>query len=219
VVPPVILAISPHLDDAVFSAGAWLSWHTNVHILTVFAGVPDEDFPLTGWDRECGFSSGRQAVRYRQQEDAHACAVIGATWQHLPLVDGQYRNETPYPHELLELTLLTVADELRPDLILAPLGIVHSDHIAVGSSAWHAFKGRPECQLVFYEELPYRVDDPPAAVFEVAAKGLQWFAPEACPDVESAQAAKNRAIASYHSQHWAMPRYVQFVPERLWLCL
>ena len=213
-----ILAFGAHPDDIVLSAGAWLSWHPDVIACTVFAGDPDADAPLTAYDREAGFTTARQAMEARRVEDTKACAALGAVAQHLPLLDGQYRGEHPYSHQLLCNILIEVADELMPTLILAPLGIVHSDHVALGSAAWHAFKGRPECQLVFAEDLPYRVDDPAAAVFEVAAKGLQWFWPEPCPDETAALQAKVEALKQYRSQLWAMPSYVYFVPERLWLC-
>lgn len=186
--------------------------------MTVFAGDPDHDAPLTAYDREAGFTTAGEAMESRRAEDTRACAAIGAIAQHLPLLDGQYRNEMPYDHELLIRVLLEVADSLNPSIIVGPLGIVHSDHVALGSAAWHAFKGRPECQYVCAEDLPYRVDDPASAVFEVAAKGLQWFWPEPCPDDDAALQAKVRAIKCYRSQLWAIPSFVYFTPERFWLC-
>jgi len=213
-----ILAIGAHPDDVILSAGAWLSWHTDVVVATVFAGDPDHDAPLTAYDREAGFNTAGEAMEARREEDRNACKIIGALPQHLPLLDGQYRGEHPYDHKLLVKVLLAIADELKPTLIVGPLGIVHSDHVAVGSAAWHAFKGRPECQYVCAEDLPYRVDDPAAAVFEVAAKGLQWFWPEQCPDDERALQTKIASLECYTSQLWAMPSFTYFVPERFWLC-
>jgi LmbE family N-acetylglucosaminyl deacetylase len=212
-----ILALSAHLGDAVLSAGAWLSWHRDVIVCTVFAGDP-HDSPLTPADREQGFADARKAMTARRAEDTRAVAAVGGIAQHLPLLDATYRGAHSYSHNLLVNVLVEVADELAPSLIVAPLGIVHPDSIALGSAAWHAFKGRDGCPLVFYEDVPARIDDPAAAVFEVASKGLQWYAPETCPDDEAALQAKIAGIKCYRSSLWAIPSVCYFVPERLHLC-
>lgn len=213
----MIVAFGAHPDDVVLSAGAWLSWQPEVVACTVFAGDPPPFAALSAYDRESGFSSAAEAMHVRRAEDDKACAKIGAVAQHLPLLDGQYRGGEPYEPELLQRVLREVVDVLQPSLILAPLGIVHDDHVALAAACWHAFRYRPECQLVFAEDLPYRIDDPAAAVFEVAGKGVQWFWPEACPDDEAALRAKIAALSEYRSQLWALPSFVYYVPERLWL--
>lgn len=212
----MILAVSPHLDDAVLSAGAWLSWHPGAVVATVFAGEP-YDAVLTPYDREAGFTDGHEAIQARRAEDVKACAAVGAVAQHLPLVQGSYRGPHAYSHQLLTNVLVEIADELQPETIVAPLGIVHPDHIAVAAAAWHAFKGRPGCALLFAEDLPYRVGEPADAVFEVAAKGLVWHE-DICPDDERAMQAKVRAIKEYRSALWSIPSFVYFTPERLWEC-
>ena len=157
-------------------------------------------------------------MRVRRHEDEHACAVLGATCQHIPLVDGQYRDEIAYVDGTIEETLAVVLETLRPSLVLAPLGIVHSDHVAVGAAV-DALAGsrRIDAPLVRYEEIPYRVDRPEEAVHRLDRLEVEWYAPETCPDDEAAAATKARAVAHYSSQVWAIPRWTLYVPERLWL--
>lgn len=211
----MIVVVSPHLDDALLSVGAWLSWHSDVVVVTVFAGDPDDDIPITAWDNACGFSSGRHAMGVRRHEDKRACAVLGATVQHIPLADGQYREEIPYEEGVLERTIATVVGELAPEIVVVPLGIVHSDHRAVGDACRTAlldYRG----DVVLYEELPYRVDNPPAAVHAIDELDLAWYTDGTCPDDELAVRLKIRAVGHYTSQLWAVPRWSLYVPERLW---
>jgi LmbE family N-acetylglucosaminyl deacetylase len=212
----VILAISPHLDDVLLSAGAWLSWHPGAHIVTVFAGDPDDDIPITAWDSACGFSSGRHAMGVRRHEDKRAAGEIDATVQHLPLADGQYRDEIAYEEGVLEQTIATIVTELRPATVLVPLGIVHSDHRAVGDACRRALAHYTAGDVVAYEDLPYRVDSPAAAVHTLDDLEVEWYAPDLCPDDVAAIGAKARAVTHYVSQIWAIPRWSIYVPERLW---
>jgi LmbE family N-acetylglucosaminyl deacetylase len=211
----VIVVVSPHLDGALLDRRG-LSWHTGVHIVTMFAGDPDDDIPITAWDSACGFASGRHAMGVRRHEDKMAAGTLGATVQHLPLADGQYREEIPYEDGVLEQTISTIVSELRPTLVVVPLGIVHSDHVATGEAARRALAhwGGP---VVVYEDLPYRVDNPAAAVHALDDLDVEWYAPDLCPDDPAAVAAKGRAVTHYVSQMWAIPRWSVFVPERLWL--
>lgn len=211
----MIVVLSPHLDDALLSVGAWLSWHKDVHVVTLFAGDPDDDLPITAWDSACGFSSGRHAMGVRRHEDKQACSTLRASCQHVPLVDGQYRDELPYEEGVLEQTVAAIVGELEPSLVLAPLGIVHSDHRAVGAACRRALL-EWSGELVLYEELPYRVDNPGAAVHTLDELEVAWYAPELCPDDGAAVAHKVRAVAHYVSQLWAVPRWSLYVPERLW---
>lgn len=211
----VIVVVSPHLDDALLSIGAWLSWHTDVVVVTMFAGDPDDDIPITAWDSACGFSSGRHAMGVRRHEDKRAAAVLGATIQHVPLADGQYREEIPYEEVVLDATVATIVGELAPSLVLAPLGLVHSDHLAVAAACrrvLRTYRG----DVVLYEELPYRVDNPPAAVHTLDRLDVLPYSPETCPDDELAVRLKIRAVGHYTSQLWAVPRWSLYVPERMW---
>src|SRR5947208_5655387 len=86
-----VVVLSPHLDDAVFSLGAWLHHEARVgatlRILTVLANDPSVDRPAGSWDAECGFSSAAAAALARREEDRRACAIVGARPDWLPYGD------------------------------------------------------------------------------------------------------------------------------------
>jgi LmbE family N-acetylglucosaminyl deacetylase len=77
-----LCVISPHLDDAVFSAHAALSssGFRSVVVVTVFTT------PSTGassWVGAPGFHRGEQEFSAREQEDYTVLRRLGAEWQHL----------------------------------------------------------------------------------------------------------------------------------------
>jgi len=46
-----VLAVSPHLDDAVLSTGRLLAACAGAVVVTVLAGFPEPGLALTDWDR------------------------------------------------------------------------------------------------------------------------------------------------------------------------
>jgi len=53
-----VAVISPHLDDAVFACGELLAARPGSVVITVLAGRPPRDLPLTPWDAASGFHAG-----------------------------------------------------------------------------------------------------------------------------------------------------------------
>jgi hypothetical protein len=58
------LVISPHLDDAILSAGQFLVGRPHVTVATVFAGTPPTTDVLTSYDRSCGFNRPWRLCRH-----------------------------------------------------------------------------------------------------------------------------------------------------------
>ena len=89
-----IVVVSPHLDDAILSAGATIARLARVgfavDVLTVFAGDPRSSGPANGWDARGGFASERAAAEGRRAEDFKACSLVGARAVWLPFSDGGY---------------------------------------------------------------------------------------------------------------------------------
>lgn len=92
-----VLAISPHLDDAVLSAGGRLATLAaaghRVTVYTVFAGEP----PTTHYSaaarmlhRTCGL--GADPVALRRAEDRHAAEALSVTVRHGGFPDAVYRT-------------------------------------------------------------------------------------------------------------------------------
>ncbi len=176
-----ILAISPHLDDAVFSAGGTLSAHARqgdqVTVLTCFTGNVDrpEGFALA-CQLDKGLPPGIDYMALRRAEDRAACTAIGAAAVHLPFLEAPHRG---YPDaaalfagvrddDLVGETLARcIADHVdwhQPTLIYGPYGVGrHVDHVIV-RDAVQGVAG--EVPIDWWEDFPYamRGDEAPADI-------------------------------------------------------
>jgi LmbE family N-acetylglucosaminyl deacetylase len=163
-----IVAISPHLDDAAFSAGGLLAAHARagdrVTIVTCFTGNVARP---TGFALACQLDKGLgpevDYMALRRDEDLLACGVIGATAVHLPLLEAPHRGYASAPalfgdrrDDDIMLAPLTAAlaeqiNALKPDLLLGPQAIGnHVDHWLVRDAL--AALGRP---VLLWEDWPY----------------------------------------------------------------
>ncbi len=200
-----LLAISPHLDDAVFSAGALLwslrrrGWR--VVVATVFTGNVERP---TGFALDCQLDKGLSAdidyMALRREEDRHACAAIDAEPRHLPLLEAPHRGyanaaalfgsvqSTDHVQDQVQAELLTVLADVQPDLVLAPLAVGgHVDHLITRSAVEAILTPK---RLRLWEDWPY--SDRNAALGRASAS---------ChPLSEDARMAKTQACACYVSQ-------------------
>ena len=200
-----LLAISPHLDDAIFSAGALLwtlrqrGWR--VVVATVFTGNVEQpsDFALA-----CQLDKGLPAdvdyMALRRQEDRLACATLDAEPLHLPLLEAPHRGygnaaalfgpvqPTDQVEGQVRAALTAVIANTRPDVVIAPSAIgSHVDHVIVR----HAVEAtaRPR-RLWLWEDWPYV--DRSGSIDHRSARYLQFSA--------QASIVKVRACACYVSQ-------------------
>ncbi len=179
-----LVAVSPHLDDAAFSAGGTLARHVReggrVTIVTCFTGNVAAP---TGFALACQLDKGLPAdidyMALRRAEDERACAAIGATPVHLPFLEAPHRgyDSAPalfgprLPGDDLADRLAPVLAELVADaaLILGPLGIGdHVDHHIVRAALTRVADPK---RLLLWEDWPYldRADRlPPDPVRTVA---------------------------------------------------
>lgn len=111
-----ILILSPHLDDAVFSASALLDYG-QAEVWTVFAGIPDEGI-VTEWDRRSGYNSGAELIRDRRAEDD--AALHGVPHHQLNIPERAYSSPAAQ-RVALEGVIAEVAQWARshPDGIVA----------------------------------------------------------------------------------------------------
>ena len=165
----ILLAVSPHLDDAAFSAGALLwtaaqrGWR--VVVATVFTGNVAQP---SGFALACQLDKGLPAdvdyMALRREEDRQACRALGAEPIHLPLLEAPhrgYRNAAAlfggvHPHDAVAPAvgerLAQLLAEVRPDAVLAPLGIGgHVDHLIVREAIVRLSPPR----LRLWEDWPY----------------------------------------------------------------
>lgn len=91
--------ISPHLDDAVFSAGGLLlrlAFKTKVTLVNVFTEASGPSYTLSAkaFLNKCGdYHDALDLYRARKQEDAAACKELNADFVNLGLSDALFRKK------------------------------------------------------------------------------------------------------------------------------
>jgi LmbE family N-acetylglucosaminyl deacetylase len=109
------LFLSPHLDDAVLSAGALISYlarNCEVTIATVFteASIGPSGRLARQLVRDAQQPDGKALFALRRQEDTAACEAVGASAVHLGFIDAAWRRRK-HLHPLLA-RLARLAPEL-----------------------------------------------------------------------------------------------------------
>lgn len=192
------LLISPHLDDAVFGCGQWLSAHPGTRVATVFAGLPADGGVRTDWDARCGFGSAREAVLARRGEDRAALALLGCEPHWLDFGDSQY-GATPTVEAVAEALSPLLEGQGEDDAFVFPLALFHSDHRLVHEACMAAWRRHPRPALLYedalYRGIPGLLQQ---RLAELLRQGLQLTPAKEKP-VEAA-APKARAVQCYASQ-------------------
>lgn len=172
------MVVSPHLDDAVLSCGALIAdaarRRADVIVVTVFNGRPTPPIsgPAARFHARCGLVEG-SAMDEREREDDAALGLLGARTERLHLPEALYRKdstgaplyptdpaifEDPHPGDdsgTVEELLRAQVDDVRPDLVLAPLGVGgHVDHVLTARAA-----SRLDDRVLHYEDVPYVLYD------------------------------------------------------------
>lgn len=179
----MIIAISPHLDDAVLSAGAYLAdlalGSRSVEVHTVFAGEPGAGVSpaAVAFHRLCGLDG--DPVRQRQGEDRAACRMLGVTPHHHPLLDAIYRRrptggwlctdtrsafaalpDEPALRTRLTDTITELLTVKRPSLVLTCAAVGgHVDH-RLTREAVTASATLTGLRLLLWEDLPHAMRRP-----------------------------------------------------------
>jgi LmbE family N-acetylglucosaminyl deacetylase len=124
-----VVAVSVHLDDAVFSVGAALARAArrgaDVSVLTVLANDPADGSAAGEWDAQAGFTTASEAALGRREEDRRACELVGATPVWLPFGDKTYGLGASH-----EQVADAVLEQLTgADVVLLPgFPVMHEDH-------------------------------------------------------------------------------------------
>jgi LmbE family N-acetylglucosaminyl deacetylase len=150
--------LSPHLDDAVLSAGGLIYDQTRsgipVEIWTFMCGYAPEDAvsPFAQMLHQMwGFSSAEETTRKRREEDKNAASIIGASVLHFDFLDCIYRRapngewlysdvfKTPRPEDAAIPAQIAeiVSARLQPDdMLVCQLSVgSHVDHVLVRQGA------------------------------------------------------------------------------------
>lgn len=132
-----VLVIEPHVDDAFLSVG----WHiekiweeTNVDILTVFSD-----------DRRA-----KEGHTY-----AHSIPNV-VRYETLGLDESKMLSEPDPERRIPELTAFLATAQTKYQIVYAPLGLQHPDHIAVSNTVKRSLQRKNQrCRPVFYLDQPY----------------------------------------------------------------
>lgn len=169
-----VLAVSPHLDDAAFSAGGVLALLADAgHEVTVVtcltASVPEPQGFALACQTDKGLGPEVDYMAVRRAEDEAAMAALGVQHLHLPLPEAPHRGyDSPAalfagvrPDDDLDRRLLPLLADLDGDVLLAPQGLGgHVDHLQVVRAV--AALHRP---TAWWRDAPYvlRAPDAPAS--------------------------------------------------------
>jgi LmbE family N-acetylglucosaminyl deacetylase len=200
------VAVSPHLDDAVFSAGGTLAalaaagWR--VPVVTCFtASVADPSPFAVSTQLDKGLGAEIDYMALRRAEDAAALQCLGAEPVHLPLPEAPHRGYTSAPdlfagqHADDDVTG-PLTEALAPHLrdaerVLAPQGIGdHVDHRVVVDVVAAL---RPDSS--FWRDAPYVLRRPDAPAWRGVPPGE-----EQPVDVGAYLDAKGAAACCYATQ-------------------
>ncbi len=207
---PVALALSPHLDDAVFSAGGTLArlaaagW--SVTVLTVFtASVSNPQGFALACQLDKGLAPDIDYMALRRAEDALACRVLGVTPRWLGLPEAPHRgyhsaralfgpiraDDQPDLTPSLEADIRTLA----PDLVLAPQALGgHVDHVQLV----RALTGTtPAASVLWWRDFPYAARE---SVPEPFAGEMGCLSELEVPLGQDTLASKQEACLAYKSQ-------------------
>jgi LmbE family N-acetylglucosaminyl deacetylase len=214
-----LLAVSPHLDDAVLSCGDWLAAHPCSLVVTVFAGRPPRGAPLAPWDADAGFSAADDVIGLRRGEDRRALSGLGARPSWLRFRDAQYGGSPSA--EAVTRALGAAIRRVNPPAVCFPLGLFHSDHLLVAEACLRLACRDERRAWLAYADALYRSLDGLLArrLAELRRRGFRLSA--AAPRRDAGE-AKRRAIAEYASQLRALRTPGRLgiadalAPERIW---
>lgn len=225
--------ISPHLDDAILSAGGlitYLSSKTPVKIITVFTRGSSPCSTLAAdYIAACGYKWSEDLFARRRQEDKLVLKKFNLKPIHLNFVDAAWRKTTlgplnifHYPQSVLtnkiswlEIMLSQqIYHQLRPNLacqIFAPIGIgTHIDHLIVRGICAKHFP-----QTIYWADFPYALKQKADLEF-IQSQQLQT---EFWPLSRYAKLKKYNLIKLYQSQ--IKPVFgkndIQITPEKYFL--
>jgi LmbE family N-acetylglucosaminyl deacetylase len=149
---PGSVVVSPHLDDAAFSASAKLGLG-GATVVTVFTAIPDADWPTSWWDLRTGATNSRNRQLERRAEDATAMCLLKAHTIYLDEYELLYRNEWP---DLSAATEQLTECFRSADEVWLPAAIGgHPDHRMTRDIGLRAAAQSGQHEVLLYADYPY----------------------------------------------------------------
>ncbi|WP_320780512.1 PIG-L family deacetylase [Streptomyces sp. CRN 30] len=219
--PRTAVAVSPHLDDAVFSAGGVLAllsragWR--VRVVTCFTASVGDPCPFAlSTQLDKGLPADVDYMALRRAEDSAAQRTLGTLPPvHLPLPEAPHRGygsapelfAPPRPDDTAgtELKRLLAPHLAAADLVLAPQGI--GDHVDHLLTARAVATGAPPARVCWWRDVPYTARAPQSAGGGTAGTAAATTAGVACEvmsevtvDIGAVLADKTAAARCYTTQ-------------------
>ena len=113
------LFISPHLDDAVLSAGDFILFLIEqkipVTVITVFTKISPKPYTLSAksFIRQCGYNDAELLFADRRSEDKEIFKKIGIQTEHFDFVDATWRKKENISSFHIQLMNRVAVSELR----------------------------------------------------------------------------------------------------------
>ena len=204
-----VLAISPHLDDAAFSAGGALALLAASGRRVVMATVFTQSVVHpTGFALACQTDKGLgpevDYMALRRAEDVVAAAALGVETRWLDLPEAPHRgyasaaalfggvNDADTVWQPLAERLRALVAELSPGLLLTCQGLGgHVDHLQTIRAVQQVADQRP---VGYWQDMPYLLRDPAAQPFPEVPEVAGTV------DIAAALPAKIAACTAYTSQ-------------------
>ena len=215
-----VVAVSPHLDDAVFSAGgtiaAFVAAGYRVCVVTCFtATVPDPSPFALSTQLDKGVPADVDYMGLRRTEDVAACAVLGAEHVHLPLPEAPHRGYRSavdlfngvHPDDDIGGAL---AQALKPllthaRLVLGPQALGdHADHRIVAEQV-----ATLAPQVLWWRDTPYalhRPDAPPWTIVSAEAQHSIDIGPYLPDKIAAARCYTTQLRFQFGDPAWVGPR-------------
>lgn len=221
--------VSPHLDDAVLSAGGKIIQlvHQGKRVCVVTVCTQGSDTSLTAdgmkFLRMCGETSVKSLFSTRRKEDQDALRILGAEHVHLGFFDGLYRTytirsqEKPiYPSfrsvffghlsrhdDTLMMQLIKTLKQLKKTMVAETSAVFTP--LGAGGHVDHILTREAVCSVfrnrtIFWEDVPYRWDA--LRVFRqrmILEARLGKFT-HTIVDISMYSEQKHHAVTQYHSQ-------------------
>lgn len=167
---PIALALSPHLDDAAFSCGGTLArlsasgWRVVVATLFTRSVASPTGFALA-CQLDKGLPASADYMALRRDEDAAACAVVGAYTRWFDFAEAPHRGynsaaalfgpplATDDIGTAVENAIAELLAGMMPSLVLAPQAIGgHVDHVVMVNALRACSRTTP---LLWWRDFPY----------------------------------------------------------------
>lgn len=172
-----IIFLGPHFDDCVLSCGElinkFIKEGNKVKAVTFFTGFPKANElsdAAKQFHSNCFLED--DSMLFRQQEDYIALGSLKCNLEHLGYYECLYRKNDKgeflypdlkniyhlenYDENLIdEISEVIIKNFKDADIIFAPMGLGnHADHLIINKATIKA-KNKLNCELYFYEEVPY----------------------------------------------------------------